>query len=262
MLYDHVIVYCNAASIERNNFLWLQRFAAEKKKSRRYKDTDILLVNSNQDANEKLINFFAERSASMPHIHFVNANLNEDGFFEKIRIDKAKRVYVLADEDDLSSDSDVFDIIYRIDKETTYNRGVTAELVNDNNRERIRQLGADVILRPNRSMPEMLITCTIAPGSAQMIEEISSRGGDSIERFELLGNNFKWAELLYHLSIQGIGTATAVIYDDDKVDPNPAGDTVITNAKAILVLINAMNTKEYDKIQEKITNTLREHVLT
>ncbi len=261
LLFEHIIVYCNAESIERNNFLWLQRFIRENKNSRKFQDCDILLVNSNQDANEKLIHFFAERVGNYAHVHFVNANLNEDGFFEKIRIEKARRIYVLADEDDISSDSDVFDIIYRIDKETEYSNGVTAELVNDNNRERIRNLGADVILRPNRSMPELLISCTIAPGSAQMIEEISSRGGDSIERFEIPRAEFKWCELLYHLSMQGIGTATAVIYDDGKVDPNPQGNTTICNATGILILIYAMNSKIYEDVQAQINNVIEQFVL-
>ncbi len=256
LLFDHVIVYCNAESIERNNFLWLQRFIDEKRKSSRYKNSDILLVNNNQDANSKLIQFFSEKVGNYSHVHFVNANLNEDGFFEKIRIDKAKRIYVLADEDDISSDSDVFDIVYRIDRETEYNNGVTAELVNDNNRDRIRKLGADVILRPNRSMPELLITCTIAPGSAQMIEEIASRGGDSIERFEISCAEFLWGDLLYHLSMQAIGTATAVIYDDGRVDPNPDGDTVIRSAKAILILIYEMNSKNYEEVQAQIDKCL------
>ena len=67
---------------------------------------------------------------------------------------------------------------------------ISAELVNDNNRKRLASLGVNVILRPNRSMPEMLIACTIAPGSAEMIEEICSRGGDSIERFIITCDDF------------------------------------------------------------------------
>ncbi len=257
MLYDHVIVYCNAKTIERNNFLWLERFVAEKKRSLKYKDKDILLVNGNQDANASVVQFFAEKGLSFKGVHFVNANLNEEDFFEKIRINNADRVYILADEQDISTDSDVFDLIYRIDKETDYNNGVTAELVNDRNRERIAKLGADVILRPNRSMPEMLITCTIAPGSAQMIEEISSRGGDSIERFSLPQGEFVWGDLLYQLSMQGVGTATAVIYaaameQGEIVDPNPSGGTVVKNAKGLLVLVHEMRSKSYADLQTKI----------
>ncbi len=258
MLYDHVIVYCNAKTIERNNYLWLERFVEEKSRSLKYRDKDILFVNSNQDANESFVRYFAERGTKFDHVHFVNANLNEEGFFEKIRIDMAERVYVLADEQDISTDSDVFDMVYRIDKETAYTKGVTAELVNDNNRPRLASLGANVILRPNRSMPEMLITCTIAPGSAQMLEEISSRGGDSIERFSISCDEFVWSDLLYHLSVKNIGTATAVVYDKDgtglyeSVDPNPSGTEVIKGAKGILLLIHEMRTKDYAEVQAAI----------
>ncbi len=258
MLYDHVIVYCNAKTIERNNFLWLERFVEENKRSLKYKDRDILLINGSQDSNENLMQFFAERGLGLKGVHFVNANLNEEGFFDKIRIDKAERVYVLADERDVSTDSDVFDFVYRVAEETSYDKGITAELVNDRNRERLAKLGANVILRPNRSMPEMLITCTIAPGSAQMLEEISSRGGDSIERFDLLEGNYIWGDLLYELSMEGIGTATAVIFKDatsehgELVDSNPSGKVQIKNAKALLVLVHEMRTKSYADLQNKI----------
>ncbi len=258
MLYDHIIVYCNAHTIERNNFLWFERFVEEKGRSLKYKDKEILLVNGNQDANEKLVGYFSERGEKFKHVHFVNANLNEEGFFDKIHINAAERVYVLADEQDISSDSNVFDMVYRIDKETDYCNGVTAELVNDSNRERIAKLGANVILRPNRSMPEMLITCTIAPGSAQMIEEISARGGDSIERFAISCDAFVWGELLYHLSMKGIGTATAVVYDRDgtglyeEIDSNPEGASIIKDAKGILLLVHEMRSKSYEDVQSSI----------
>ncbi len=258
MLYDHIIVYCNAKTIERNNYLWLQRFVKEKKVSLKYRHKDILFVNSTQDANDSIIQYFAENGDAMQGVRFVNANLNEDGFFEKIRIDHAERVYVLADEHNIGSDSNVFDMIYRISKETEYNKGVTAELVNDSNRERIARLGANVILRPNRSMPEMLITCTIAPGSAQMLEEISSRGGDSIERFSLAHAGFTWGALLYELSMQNVGTATAIIYPlennplFENIDPNPIGSTLVQNTKGILVLIHEMRSKCYSDLQNKI----------
>ncbi len=260
MLYDHVIVYCNAESIERNNYMWLERFINENRKSLLYKSSDIIVVNSNQDANESFLQYFSEKGTFFTKVHFINANVNEEKFFQKINIDKARKIYVLADENDISSDSEVFDMVYRIDKETDYNNGVTAELVNDNNRERIEKLGANVILRPNRSMPEMLITCTIAPGASRMIEEIVSRGGDSIERFSVSCHRFLWGDLLYHLNMEDIGTATALIYEDESVDANPPGKTEVIDAKAILVLVNEMGQKDYASIQERIDCVVREKI--
>ncbi len=261
MLYDHVIVYCNAKTIEKNNYLWLKRFVHENRLSLKFKKNDILLVNDNQDANDSIIQFFSGNGDAFKGVRFVNANLNEEGFFEKIRIDHAEQVYVLADEQAASTDSEVFDFVYRIAHETSYTKGITAELVNNSNRERLVKLGVNVILRPNRSMPEMLITCTIAPGSAQMLEEIYSRGGDSIERFSILHEGFTWGELLYQLSMQNVGTATAIIYADadnaqaEFVDPNPKGATIVVNTKGILILIHEMRKKCYTSLQNTI-NTI------
>ncbi len=260
MLHDHIIVYCDADSIRRNKFLWFRRFIKEKKLSSKYRNNDILLVNSNPAINGDVNAFFAEYGSELFGVSFVNANLNEAGFFENIRINNAARVYVLANEDDPSSDSDVFDMVYRIAQETAYNCGITAELVYDDNRPRLAALGANVILRPNRSMPEMLITCTIAPGSAQMLEEISSRGNDTIERFSLPCMEFLWGDLLYQLSMHSLGTATAVIFDDESVDPNPSGSMRITNAKAVLILVHGMNTKNYEDVQAEIDRVIREYV--
>ncbi|EGR2988526.1 two pore domain potassium channel family protein [Vibrio parahaemolyticus] len=258
MLKKHIIVYCDSSTIERNNFLWLKRFVGQHRKSLKYCKTPILLVNNNQDANSNLINYFTEFSDELKGVEFVNANLNEKHFFEKISIDHAERVYILADENDVSTDSDVFDMVYRIEKETSYSNGVTAEIVNDRNRERIRNLGANVILRPNRSMPELLVTSTIAPGASQMVEEIVSRGGDSIERFEIDCSEFRWGDVLYQLSMNDVGIATAVIYKDESVDSNPCGKSIIKDAKALLILIHEMKNRDYDQVQNRINEVIND----
>ncbi len=260
MLHDHVIVYCDADSIQRNKFLWFKRFVKEKRISAKYRNHDILLVNSNPAVNDKVNAFFAEYGSEFAGVSFVNANLNEKDFFENVRIKYAARVYVLANEDDPSSDSDVFDMVYRIAQETEYDKGISAELVYDSNRPRLAALGANVILRPNRSMPEMLVTCTIAPGSAQMLEEISSRGDDTIERFDLPCMELIWGDLLYQLSMHNVGTATAIIFDDETIDPNPSGTMHIKNAKGVLMLIHGMNTKSYEEVQAEINRVITEYV--
>nr|WP_229649268.1 ion channel [Vibrio splendidus]MCC4880446.1 potassium channel family protein [Vibrio splendidus] len=256
MLSNHVIIYCNAATIERNNFMWLERFIAESRKTPKFKGHDVLVVNGNQDANDSLIHYFTEKEHELDGVRFINININENDFFNKIAIEKALRVYVLADEMDVSTDSDVFDMVYRIEKETSYDNGVTAELVNDRNRDRIAKLGANVILRPNRSMPEMIIRCTNAPGAAKMIEEIVSSGGDSIERFDLNCKEFQWGDLLYQFNMNDIGLATAVIYEDESVDSNPCGKLVIKDAKAVLLLIHEVGTKDYSDIQHRINEIM------
>ncbi len=259
MLHEHVVVYCNAAAIEKHNFIWLQRFVEEKRRSLKFRNADILLVNGNPSANERLITYFSEQGLEQRNVHFVNCTLEEADFMKKISIDKAIQVYVLADQHDDHSDSHVFDVVYRIYEETSFCGGITVELVSDSNRSRLARLGVNVMLRPNRSMPEMLVSCTIAPGTAQMLEELTSRGGDSIERFTLTCGGFLWGDLLYQLSMHDVGTATAVIYDNEYVDSNPKGTTTITDdAKAILVIINEMRTKSYEEIQEQITMILQQ----
>lgn len=147
-----------------------------------------------------------------------------------------------------------------MDKETDYNNGITAEIVNDNNRERTRKHGADVILRPSRSNPELLITATIAKGSGTFIEEIQSRGNSSIERFSINREmEFKWAELSYELHLREIGTVDAAIVTEGNMETtkaNPKGTTIITNCCAILIQIHDMRNKDYKLIQNEIDKAL------
>ena len=258
---NHVILYCDVKTIRKNNFSFLEKFISQKKISNMYSDSKILVINNNPNENSALIDLFSERKSDFPGVSFNNIRLNERDFFKKINIAEARRVYVLADEHDDRSDSDVFDFVYRVDKETDYNNGITAEVVNDDNRERIRKHGADVILRPNRSMPELLITATIAPGSGEMIEEIISRGNSSLERFNLeLSDNFIWGELSHGLMMSEVGTLDAVIYpkgNNEITKANPKGKTVISGASGIIIQIHNMKSKSYSEIQSKINSIIR-----
>ncbi len=249
---DHIIVYCNAATVDRNNFIWLERFLCELHESARFREHEILFVNYNTLVDEKLNAYFAEDRPHLKNVYVLNAHMDEDDFFVKIHIDMAEHVFVLADKCNVNSDSFALDVLYRIHRETAYEKGVTVEVVHDQNRQRMRDLGATVLLRPNRAMPELLVTCTIALGAAEMIEEIVSRGHGSIERFAISPQDFVWGEFLYDLNMNGIGTAMAVIYEDGRVVPNPPGRSVIKNAVGILLLIHEMRQKSYDDIQQKI----------
>lgn len=264
MYENHTIIYCDAKDIERNDFIFLDRLVAEMRKSRTFTDSKIVIVNRNQDKNNSLIHLFEERKADFPNVDLINMRLNEHGFFDKLNIAKASRVFALADQADDASDSDVFDFVYRIYNESDYDIGITAECVNDRNRDRLKSHGCNVIMRPNRANPELLITSTISVCSSQFIEAITQRGETTLERFELDPNvEFEWATFCYYTSLK-VGTAASPIkrVDNDHFNTgelviNPNGTTVLTDVIGILIQIEDIRHKNESSIQEMILKIQR-----
>lgn len=250
---NQIIVYCDAETIKRDNFLFLKRFVRENKLSTKFKDNKILLVNHNEDANQMLNDAMIANHNFEDRVAHMNLNIDEEGFFERISIEEAKHVYILGNPDDTHSDSKVFDFAYRVEEETKYAKDVTAEVVNDSNRKRMIEIGVDVIMRPNRSYPEMLVTATIAPGTASVLEELSSRGDDTLEVFSVpeTVTEFTWSDLLIQLSVGGVGTVIGVVYPDS-VDINPMGTDKIKGSIKVVMMIHEMRSKSYEAEQRKI----------
>lgn len=242
MYEDHVIIYCDAKDIERNNFIFLDRLIDEMRKSRVYENSKIVLVNRNQDKNDALIHFFEERHSDFPDVDLINMRLNEKGFFDKLNIARASKVFALAEQADDASDSDVFDFVYRIFKETNYDIGITAECVSDQNRDRLQAHGCNVIMRPNRANPELLISATISVCSSQFLEAITQRGETTIERFNLDPNvDFNWTAFSAYCSLK-VGTAASPIkmvdndhFNTGEIEPTPDGSEMLTGMIAVLI---------------------------
>ncbi len=252
-----IIVQCDVATIKQDNFLFLRRFIKENRISTKFKHHPILIVNSNEDEAQTLNEAMIANHNFGENISHSNITINEEGYFDKIGIEKAAHVYVLGNQVDSDSDSKAFDFVYRVEKETDYTKGVTCEIVHDKNRKRCKELGANIIMRPNRSYPEMLVTATIAEGTAEVLEELSRRGDDTMEVFTIEKSDFLWGNLLYRLSMDNIGTAVAVIYDTH-VDLNPMGYDVIKNPRKIIVMIHEMKDKSYEEMQQKVSKCIEE----
>lgn len=253
---NHIIISTDANTIKQDNFLWLKRFVKENEISTKFKNSSILLVNSNQDASLMLNDAMINNQNFHGRVQHLNINIDEDDFFEKISIKDAAQVYILGNPEDNHSDSQVFDLSYQIKKYSDYKGNITAEVINDKNRERMYEVGVNVIMRPNRSYPEMLITSTISPGISHVLEELSSRGNDTLEVFNIPSDvkEFQWSDILINLSVEGIGTSIGVIYENN-VDVNPMGKDIIKDGSKLIMMIHEMKEKSYEDIQSKINDS-------
>jgi hypothetical protein len=257
---DHVIVYCDARSIATNNFKWIERFVKEIKTSNRFRGKEILFVNHNEEISPRFNAYMTEHYFEQDRVSHYNTNIDEIGFFDKISIANADHVFIIANPDDTHSDSNALDFAIRIEEETPYDKHVTAEVVNDENRKRmVERAGVDVVIRPTRSYPCFLVSATIGKdGVREVIEELMSRGKDTLEVFDARKASFQWGELLYKGSMAGIGTVIAYVDENGNVDPNPMGYDEIKDCHRVIFMIQNMGDKCYDVIQSEVDKILDE----
>lgn len=160
----------------------------------------------------------------------------DDSKLEAAGAERAKYIVVLCpDSQDIHSDSIVFDILHRI-RELNSKAYVLAEAVDDANRKRFRQAGANAVIRPVRAYPEMLVRSLIAPGTEQVLEELFRYEGDHTLRLNIHLNKVRWSEVVTRLIQNDIGTALGYESAEGEIVTHPdTYEDVSTNALIILV---------------------------
>lgn len=114
---------------------------------------------------------------------------------ESVQVDKASYIVILArDAFDSISDSLTYDILSRI-AEIGTDATIVAEAVNDENRKRLQSAGANVVIRPMRAYPELVVRAMTDPGTEQVMENIFTHDGSRLARVDFDFANTKWADL-------------------------------------------------------------------
>lgn len=223
----HIVIISN-----HNDFLpelYYGRLIREFKQVNEYKNLDI----------EILTNHFPNGlPKSLQHLGVVHyqgdGNVPED--LEAVNIDSAVIIVVLAKRHhDPTSDGNSFDILHRI-RDINKTAFILAETVDDINRERLRQAGANITIRPVHAYPEMIVSVLSAPGSEIIIENMFTHHGDKYQRFDIVVSGEKWAKVVYQLMEADIGTAIGYISNDNQVHCNPSGFETV-NAKALIIMV-------------------------
>jgi len=168
-------------------------------------------------------------------VHYQgNGNVPKD--LEAVNVKGADIIIVLAKRhNDPLSDGNTFDILHRL-REYNQTASILVECVDDTNRNRLRQAGANITVRPIRAYPEMMVSAIRAPGSENVIENMFTHQGDKYQRFDIALKKREWAEIVYQLMKADIGTAVAYISDDNEVHCNPQGKNII-DAKALIAMV-------------------------
>ncbi|RCW97248.1 Trk K+ transport system NAD-binding subunit [Marinomonas foliarum] len=161
----------------------------------------------------------------------------EDGMLESAGAHTAKYIIVLCrDNQDGHSDSLTFDILHRI-KALNSSAFIMAEAINDKNRPRFKDAGANAVIRPVRAYPEMLVRSLIAPGTEQVLEDLFRHQGDHTIRLNVGLHNIAWAEVVTTLIQKDIGTALGYVHKNGSIVTHPQS-TAMIDAEGLIVLIN------------------------
>lgn len=77
--------------------------------------------------------------------------------------------------------------------------------MDDANRPRLKRFGADIVVRPLRGYPEMIVRALAAPGAEAILEDLFTSRGDECWRYDVAVSGWRWADLVSTLVREGVG---------------------------------------------------------
>ncbi len=170
-------------------------------------------------------------------VKYVNGRGANPSALDRAGILTAGIIVLLAwEEDNPQSDGHAFDILHRI-REANQGARIVAECVEDTNRKRLLSAGANMVIRPVRAYPEMLIGGLLNPGSTDIFENLFTAEGENIVcREERISGT--WAQIVAkHLSED---RGTPIAYRDAKTNrvvTSPRGSAEVTGNAVYLLTV-------------------------
>ncbi len=151
-------------------------------------------------------------------------------------VETAKYIILLTrDPNDPISDSLTFDVLNRI-KEIGTSASLIVEVSQDINRQRMTTSGADIVLRPVRAYPELLVRSIVAPGTEEVLENLFTHDEDHMVRVEISFKDKTWADIVCGFVRGDAGVPMAYI-NEQGVHCNPLPDDLCTGT-GVISLVN------------------------
>ncbi len=247
-MHDHIVIL-NTPSYSGERYL--QRLIQQFRASRYYENTPIYLLT--RQFPDGLPNFIAQFNKVM----YYHGNPGNPQDLESVYVDKARDIIVLTkDENDESSDGRTFDILHRL-KDMNVNASVLAECVEDINRARLEEAGANIVLRPIRAYPEMIVRAFDAPGSERIIENMFNSEGDGYRRYDVEINNTSWCDVVTRLISHNVGIAVAYIdrHTNEMIYNPPANAT--PDIQALITISKDNNVHSNDDVKTLVSQEIK-----
>jgi voltage-gated potassium channel len=227
---DHVLLL-NSPTINRDRYLL--GLVEELHRTERWCDCPVLMLT--REYEDGLPEEY--QAAGVVHYH-GDATVPED--LEAVDVKEAAVIIVLAENAaDKRSDEITFDVLHRL-REHRVKGQVLAECVRRANRARLRDAGADSVMRPVRFYPEIVVRAIDSPGTEQILENLFMSEGDDCRSFSVSIRGIAWSALVSALMSKSLGTAIAYRDPEEEVDHNikcnPDPDQII-NTDRIYVIV-------------------------
>lgn len=230
---DHILIL-NAEFESAPAFL--TRLVDEFRASRRFHDRVVELVTPRFGTG--LPEALSERGV----VHVAGEPWSREALDRADAADADVIVVLAQDDGDPSSDGRTFDLVDRL-REMGAGGRIIAECVDDANRARLTRAGADVIVRPMRGYPEMIVRALAAPGAEKILEDLFTSRGDECWRYDVAVRDFLWRDLVCLFMDADIGVPIAYRAAADgrmAINPRP---TDRIDADKLYVLVREGNAR-------------------
>lgn len=175
------------------------------------------------------------------------------GQFDEVDIESAAFILVLAsDINDMRSDSVTLDILDQL-KDYELKGYVIAECIQDGNRRRLKEHGANAVIRPVRAYPELLVRAMAAPGSESILENLFRHEGDHPRRYDLKLSGQSWADLAGRFIFSGLGTPLGYLDQLGEVRTNPDPNCQV-NGNAIFLMVSHQKIPSQAEVERCVAN--------
>lgn len=215
-MHDHIVIL-NTPSYSGERYL--ERLIKQFRASDHYKEIPIYLL------TRQFPNGLPDFITQLDNVVHYNGNPGNPVDLETVCIAEASDIIILTkDENDESSDGRTFDILHRLN-DLNVDANVLAECVEDSNRKRLENAGANIVIRPIRAYPEMIVRAFDAPGSERIIENMFNSENDEYRRYDVEISGMAWSDVVTRLITRNAGIAVAYIErDTNEMVYNPPAD--------------------------------------
>jgi voltage-gated potassium channel len=169
-----------------------------------------------------------------------------------VDVEQARFVLVLAvSTSDYRADSLTMDILSQLKEHNTQGH-IIAECLQEENRARFRNLGADAVLRPVRAYPEFVVRAMAAPGTEEIIEDLFTHAGAHPRRYDVSIQCKSWGELAARLLRAGLGTPIGYLDHKEIVVTNPKANMEV-EGKAIFLMVDDQSIPTPEEVESCVS---------
>ncbi|MCU7849416.1 MAG: NAD-binding protein [Candidatus Thiodiazotropha sp. (ex Lucinoma kastoroae)] len=227
---DHILII-NVPSIDPDNYLL--------KLVKQIRATPVLSEYPVQILTDQFRENLPKEIADYGVVYFSGNAENSNNLRAVNVFDASYIIVISSDHADQKSDSLTFDVLDRI-HEIGSKAIILAEATNDDNRQRLRKAGANIVIRPIRAYPEFLVRSLVAPGTEEVLEDFFTHENAHMYRFDISFQNKCWQDLICQFVTSGAGIPLAYVMDGEvRCNPEP---TAVCSGDGIITLVNDAQT--------------------